>query len=173
MDALEFVKVKANDVEALRDLSIATFVSTYAEYNTKEDMENYITTEFSIQKLLSGIESANASFYFAVADKTPLGYIKVNYAGAQTDVNDGESLELERIYVLPEYQGKKIGQFLLNAALNVALRDKKNYLWLGVWDKNTNAQQFYAKNGFTPFGTHSFMLGNDEQLDILMKITLV
>jgi hypothetical protein len=44
------------------------------------------------------------------------------------------------------------------------------YLWLGVWDRNSNARQFYAKNGFMPFGSHMFMLGNDEQKDILLKL---
>lgn len=169
MGALKFVKVDAGEVEQLKELSIATFVSTYAAYNTEEDMESYIAAEFSSDKLLSGINSLNSAFYFAVEGKKPVGYIKVNYAGAQTDINDPESLELERIYVLKDYQGKKIGQFLLDSAISLALRDNKHYLWLGVWDKNTNAQQFYAKNGFMPFGTHSFILGKDVQLDILLR----
>ncbi|MEM9391391.1 MAG: GNAT family N-acetyltransferase, partial [Bacteroidota bacterium] len=43
------------------------------------------------------------------------------------------------------------------------------YIWLGVWEYNTDAIRFYERLGFTPFGQHSFILGSDHQTDILMK----
>ncbi len=43
------------------------------------------------------------------------------------------------------------------------------WLWLGVWEKNEPAILFYEKQGFVPFDTHGFMLGNDLQTDILMR----
>jgi ribosomal protein S18 acetylase RimI-like enzyme len=46
------------------------------------------------------------------------------------------------------------------------------YVWLGVWEQNHRALQFYKKNGFVPFDTHIFKLGNDEQTDIMMKLEL-
>ena len=169
MEGLAFVKVTQHEVEVLRELSTVTFIDTYAAYNTEEDMLNYIETEFSSAKLMSGLNSVDSAFYFALDGLTPTGYIKVNYAGAQTDINDSKCLELERIYVLKKYQGKKIGQFLLDGALAIAKHENLDYVWLGVWDKNINAQKFYAKNGFTAFGSHTFQLGEDEQQDILLK----
>jgi len=154
----------------LKHISKQTFVATYAQYNTDENMRNYIATEFSDGKLLADINNPFADFYFAMEANEPVGYIKINYAPSQTDLNDAMSLELERIYVVKEHQGKKIGQFLLDAALGIAVENNLDYLWLGVWDKNTNAQKFYAKNGFTSFGTHDFMLGDDRQKDILLKL---
>ena len=35
-----------------------------------------------------------------------------------------------------------------------------------------NAIKFYEKQGFEKFGTHVFKLGEDEQIDHLMKLTL-
>ena len=43
----------------------------------------------------------------------------------------------------------------------------------GVWDQNVNAIKFYERNGFRPFNTHSFVLGDDDQTDILMRIKLI
>lgn len=154
----------------LMHISEQTFTATYAQYNTEENMRNYIAAEFSAEKLLADINNPFTDFYFAVEVNESVGYIKINYAPSQTDLNDAKSLELERIYVLEEHQGKKIGQFLLDAALTIAVENNLDYLWLGVWDKNTNAQKFYAKNGFTAFGNHDFMLGNDRQKDILLKL---
>ena len=169
MEGLQLIKVNKNHVDALRVLSIVTFTETYAQFNTEEDMRNYIDTEFSVEKLASDVNGGDSVFYLAFDGTKPIGYIKVNYAPTQTDLYDPKSLELERIYVLKEYHGKRAGQFLLDAALDIALKNKLDYLWLGVWDKNLNAQKFYAKNGFTAFGTHTFLLGQDEQLDILLK----
>lgn len=170
---LQLLKADANHISILRELSIVTFSATYAQYNTEEDMQNYIVENFSEEKLLADVNSMHIAFYFALENNIPIGYIKVNYAPKQTDVNDVQSLELERIYVLEQHQGKKAGQFLLDAALNVAKEGGLSYLWLGVWDKNANARAFYAKNNFVPFGTHTFLLGDDEQLDILLRRDLV
>ena len=167
---VNLLKATADHIGILRNLSIKTFAATYAQYNTEENMRHYIETEFSIEKLLENIKNPFSDFYFAMEAKVPVGYIKVNYAPSQTDLNDTKSLELERIYVLEEYQGKKTGQFLLDAARNIAVENDFDYLWLGVWDKNANARKFYAKNGFVAFDTHTFMLGDDIQNDILMKL---
>ena len=45
----------------------------------------------------------------------------------------------------------------------------KTYVWLGVWEENHRALQFYEKNGFTVFGKHDFVLGDDVQTDLMMK----
>jgi ribosomal protein S18 acetylase RimI-like enzyme len=172
MQHLQIVKATPRHVRLLQHISEQTFIATYAQYNTEENMRNYIETEFSAEKLLEDINKPSVGFYFAMESNEPLGYIKINYAPSQTDLNDTKSLELERIYVAKEHQGKKIGQFLLDAALSIAVENKLDYLWLGVWDKNANAQNFYAKNGFEPFGTHDFMLGDDRQKDILLRLIL-
>ncbi|PZR22179.1 MAG: GNAT family N-acetyltransferase [Flavobacterium psychrophilum] len=166
------LKADERHVEMLRNLSITTFTATYAQYNTEANMQSYIATEFSVEKLLEVINSTSSTFYFAMEGHEAIGFIKINYAPSQTDLNDPKSLELERIYVSAQHQGKKTGQFLLDAARDIAVKNNFDYLWLGVWDKNTNAQKFYAKNGFIAFGTHDFMLGDDRQKDILLKLQL-
>jgi len=74
--------------------------------------------------------------------------------------------------VLKEFQGKKVGQFLYEKAVQVAQQIKADYIWLGVWEHNPKAINFYKKNGFTEFDKHIFRLGDDEQTDIMMKLML-
>jgi len=45
------------------------------------------------------------------------------------------------------------------------------YLWLGVWDKNTGAIRFYERNGFVKFDEHPFYMGDELQTDYLMKLS--
>ncbi len=42
-------------------------------------------------------------------------------------------------------------------------------MWLGVWEYNPRAQRFYEKNGFRIVGKHTFQLGSDPQIDLLMQ----
>ena len=101
-----------------------------------------------------------------------IGYLKINTGDAQTEIQDSQTLEIERIYVLKEFHGKKVGQLLYEKAIQIATGLKVNYIWLGVWEQNLRALQFYKKNGFLAFDKHMFKLGNDEQIDIMMKLTL-
>ena len=98
--------------------------------------------------------------------------LKRNFGHSQTELNDNEALEIERIYVLKDFQGKKIGQKLYEKAVEVAKQNKVKYIWLGVWEKNQKAIDFYEKNGFVPFDKHIFVLGDDEQTDIMMEMEL-
>jgi ribosomal protein S18 acetylase RimI-like enzyme len=53
-----------------------------------------------------------------------------------------------------------------------AKKTNADYIWLGVWEENTKAINFYTKNGFAGFDKHIFKLGDDEQTDIMMKLQL-
>ena len=98
-----------------------------------------------------------------------LGYMKINFGASQSDLQDFEALELERIYVDSNQLGKGIGQLLLDKAIEIARKAGLIYIWLGVWEHNLKARRFYTKNGFVQFDQHIFTLGNDDQTDLLLK----
>jgi ribosomal protein S18 acetylase RimI-like enzyme len=81
-------------------------------------------------------------------------------------------LEIQRIYVVQEYKGRHIGSKLLKKAMEVAKNNNHSYIWLGVWENNQNAIRFYEKHGFEKYDSHIFKLGQDEQIDHLMKLVL-
>ena len=94
------------------------------------------------------------------------------HRGAQTESDYPEALEIQRIYVLQKYQGKRIGLAMMQQALAVAEELKKPQVWLGVWENNFKAQAFYQKSGFKKVGSHDFILGNDKQTDYILLKTL-
>ncbi|HYH14058.1 MAG TPA: GNAT family N-acetyltransferase, partial [Flavisolibacter sp.] len=103
---------------------------------------------------------------------TIIGYLKLNIGTSQTEIQDDSALEIERIYVLQAFHGKKVGPLLFEKALQVAKQKNVKYVWLGVWEENIRAISFYKKNGFVAFDKHIFVLGNDEQTDIMMRLQL-
>lgn len=88
-------------------------------------------------------------------------------------MKENKVVEIERIYVLKEFHRKSVGQILYNKALEIAIQKKADYIWLGVWEENPSAINFYWKNGFLAFDKHIFKMGNDEQTDIMMRLELV
>ena len=132
-------------------------------------MEEYLNRAFDREKLRRELSDKNSMFFFLLSDEKPAGYLKVNEAPSQTDVNDPASLEIERIYVSGEFQGEGLGRYLMEQAIRMAVERKKKYVWLGVWEKNEKAIRFYKRNGFCQIGTHSFDMGEDVQTDYIMR----
>jgi ribosomal protein S18 acetylase RimI-like enzyme len=101
-----------------------------------------------------------------------IGYLKLNVGASQTEVKDNDAIEIERIYVLKSFQGKRVGQLLFDKAIQIAKEQNAEFVWLGVWEENKKAIQFYTKNGFVEFDQHVFVLGDEAQTDIMMKLEL-
>ena len=160
------------DLEKLIDVSRTTFDDTFRAHNTEENMKAYMDSSFSRNKLTKELENEESEFFFAYLNDSIIGYFKINYGQAQTDIYDKSSLELERFYLLKEFKGKNFGKQMLKKVINLAGKKNVKYIWLGVWEKNYRALRFYRKNGFTKFGEHFFLMGQDKQIDHLMRLDL-
>ncbi len=169
MEDIVIRKVTLQDIGLLQEIGRKTFFETFAESNTEENMSKYLEEGFSIEKLTEELNDNYSEFYFAVLAEKVIGYLKLNFGSSQTEIQDNSSLEIERIYVLEEYHGKKVGQLLYEKAIEIAYNKEVEYVWLGVWEENPRAIRFYEKNGFVAFDKHIFKLGDDEQTDIMMK----
>jgi ribosomal protein S18 acetylase RimI-like enzyme len=170
MSKIEIKKASLSDLEVLQIISIQTFSETFAEVNTTENIENYNRESFNLEQLTSELTNPNSQFFIAYSDSEPIGYLKINFGDAQTEILNDDALEIHRIYVLQAFHGKKVGQLLLDKAIEIAQQTASDYIWLGVWEENHRALQFYTKNGFIAFDTHVFILGEEEQTDLLMKL---
>lgn len=172
MENITIQKATINDIEQLQNISRKTFTETFSSSNTEENMQKYLEQEFSIEKLSDELNNKNSIFYFALLENIVIGYLKINFGISQTELKDEKAIEIERIYVLKEFHGKKVGQILYEKAIEIAQQKNAAYIWLGVWEENPRAIRFYQKNGFVEFDKHIFKLGNDEQTDIMMKLKI-
>jgi len=163
-------EIGQRDISNLHRFAIDTFVESFAHQNTQDNMDAYIAEHKSFDKLKAEIERPESVFYVAMIEEEIVGYLKINWGHAQTELQDTFGMEIERIYVSKNQQGKKIGQMLMEKAKEIAIAKNKAFIWLGVWEKNEKAIAFYTKLGFRAFSTHPFFLGSDLQTDIMMRI---
>ena len=161
-----------NDLNSLRFLSIKTFNDTFGRYNTAANMKKYFKTAYNLSTLKFELTNPESKFYFAYHQGQRIGYLKLNLSNAQSEPFGNQYLEIERIYLIKSAQRQGFGTQLINYATREAKRNHKQLIWLGVWKKNYQAQKFYQKMGFKFFGSHVFKLGDDPQMDLLMRKAL-
>jgi ribosomal protein S18 acetylase RimI-like enzyme len=169
---IQINRVAIEHIDALQQISRQTFIETFASSNSEENMKKYLEEDFAIEKIGAELGNPNSEFYFTTLNNDVIGYLKINFNNAQTEKQHEDAMEIERIYVLAAFHGKKVGQALYDHAIHIARGKKLHYVWLGVWEENPRAIQFYKKNGFVEFDKHIFKLGDDEQTDIMMKLDL-
>lgn len=172
MNTIEIRKATVSDLETIQKISIQTFIETFAAVNSPENIANYIKDSLNTDQLTDELNNANSQFYIAYSDTEVVGYLKINFGDAQTESINENTLEVQRIYVLQNFHGKNIGQLLLEKVKKIAQTTDVEYIWLGVWEENHRALRFYTKNGFVVFDKHVFMMGNDEQTDLLMRFQI-
>ena len=169
---LTYTKCSLQNVEQLRLISEQTFVNAFEKDNDPSDFKDYIEKAFALNKIKAELLNPDSDFYFVYRNDELAGYFKLNVLSAQSDVKRDDSIELERIYVLKAYQSLGLGKQILDRIKSLAQEKNKKMLWLGVWEENTRAIQFYQRHGFQKFDTHPYFIGTDEQTDWLMRFDL-
>lgn len=162
-----------NDLQVLIEISIKTFIAAFEKQNNPEDFKAYMSKAFNKEQLKKELLHPNVSFYFVYKENVLVGYFKLNKKEAQTEPFGDNSVEIERIYVLEEFQGQSIGKHMLIQIIEMAKQERMHFVWLGVWEMNAAAIRFYERYDFLKFDTHPYYVGNDKQTDWLMRLDLV
>jgi ribosomal protein S18 acetylase RimI-like enzyme len=157
------------DARLIADISHQTFYETFARHNTKEDMHKFLNQQFTKGKLIMEVGARGNIFLLAYDDDSIAGYVKIRDERVPPGMGSVSALEVARIYAMNNQIGKGVGSLLMQSCIDVAKQKNKEWLWLGVWEKNQRAIDFYKKWGFEKFDETDFLLGDDMQRDWLMK----
>ena len=172
MTSTKLILCDINHLEEVLHIAKATFVETFGHLNDPIDFDTYVEKAFAREQIAKELSTKASAFYLLTLEGEPAGYLKINRPPAQSDINDQESLEIERIYVYHKHHGKGLGKLLYDKALEEAKEAGLKFIWLGVWEKNEKALRFYKARGFYKFAEHPFKLGDDLQTDDLMRMDL-
>jgi len=161
-----------DDSKMLAEFGAKAFYDSFAKDNTEENIRLYLKKTYSPEIQLSELTNPGVVFLIAESDGGIVGYVKINLNNKTEGLKDAKTLELERIYAAKEHIGKGVGKALMLASIEEAKRRGCDSVWLGVWEKNPRAIEFYKKWGFKEIGTHIFILGDDPQKDYIMELRL-
>ena len=171
-------RATTKDSNALFAFMKKTFEATYAHLNEPVFFEQYVSTHFVEALVKNELQNPSIEFWIIKENDEIIAYNKLNInklhdAKMLHKVINGSMTELERIYVLETQKGKGLGKILIEKALERAAFHQNEWLWLGVWEENKKALDFYKAMSFEIFGSHDFYMGDDLQNDFLMRKKIV
>jgi diamine N-acetyltransferase len=157
------------DAALIADISRQTFYETFSPQNTPENMDKFMNFQFTREKLMAELHDPENIFLLAYHGDKLAGYAKLRDSEHTEHLENSAAIEIVRIYSITSMIGKGIGKLLMQTCIDIARNRNKAIVWLGVWEKNQRAIDFYTAWGFEKFGEQNFILGNDVQTDWLMK----
>ena len=132
-------------------------------------MQAFLAKNFNEEAIRKEIKSAKNTFMIALVHKQVVGYAKLSEATELPELGTIKHIEVSRLYASKEKIGSGVGKALMNECIECAKQKTKDVIWLGVWEHNQHAIQFYRRWGFEKFSEQTFVLGYDLQKDWLMK----
>jgi len=156
------------DAAQLAALGRRTFVDAFGSQNDPAHVQEYVAVAFAVARLEDELKDPLADFLIAEEGGAAVGYAKIALGVAPSCVTSPDPIELERIYVHQSAIGTGVGSALMSACLEAIETRGGRSAWLGVWERNERAIRFYRKRGFEIVGAKVFVLGGDEQTDVVM-----
>lgn len=153
------------DVITLQKIATKSFTAMFGPYHNSQAVKAYTDEAYALPVLIDELSDPDSRTYFLQLDGVPIGYLKLNWRLSQTDQLFDNAMQLQRIYLLPEYWNRHLGQLLMEKALDEARKTGVKTVWLGVWEHNDRARHFYERYGFKKAGSHLFTIGPDQQTD--------
>lgn len=148
--------VLETDIPLLRTLCFKVWPQTYASILTPAQIDYMLEMMYSPAALQQQMQNG-ANFLFCYDDAEPCGF------ASYQDHGNGK-FKLEKLYVLPNQQGKGTGRFIIDHIVNTIRPQGAKVLQLQV-NKNNVAKGFYERLGFVVAQAAVFDIGNGFVMD--------
>ena len=144
---MKLKKALIRDITDLKKICIDAYSKNFHSHWNDGGLEWYLNNEFSTERLKSDLKDKKTKYYFIEHDHKSVGFIKIR-DNSMTNLHIENAVELEKIYILPEYKGLGIGKLAMNEIIKKTEERGKKNLFICVIDTNVNAFAFYEKHGF-------------------------
>lgn len=129
------------DVEQMSHVVVSTWKVAYKGLISQAYL-NKLTTEMYNERFKRQLYAKKLLFLVAEIQDTIVGMLQANIKN--------EIMQIDMLYVLPQYHQQGVGKALLNKVVSDYIGVEK--VVLNVLDKNNAAKQFYKKQGFVSSG---------------------
>ena len=160
MNTIEIREAKIDDAEYIALLGRVTFTETFGHlFSNQNELLDYYNITFSVKKIKNSLKKSATFYWIAFVNELPVGYSKLKLNSHSEFIDDKNTSQLQKIYVLKDFLSMKIGLKLQHKLIDKAKKKQSDFIWLSVLHNNKRAINFYAKNGFVKIGNHNFQIG--------------
>jgi ribosomal protein S18 acetylase RimI-like enzyme len=152
------VKVNDKDIQMLADIGRISFVESHGNSASEADINEYVKKNYTYEAIKEEIRDPKNIYHIIYRDELPAGYSKIIYNVPYANIPVENVTKLDRIYLLKEFYGLKLGYELFTFNVELSKKNGQAGMWLFVWKENHRAVNFYEKTGFKIIGSHDFKL---------------
>ena len=150
------ISIKAaelNNLEIIRQLALEIWPSAYGDILSESQLAYMLDKIYSLSSLNQQFSKLKHQFIIVYENEVPIAF-----SSFSAHENNQLIFHLNKIYVLPNQQGKNIGKQMLNYVFNKIKKFGGNSIQLNV-NRNNKAIDFYKKQGFQIIGQEDIDIG--------------
>ena len=165
--SLNIRQATITDLNLVAVLAIATHYEAYFELDPSHDLADYCANFFDLKTVKNELENPRMTFLIVEFEGNAVGFAQLREGKKIACMEGKNAIEIQRIYVIEKMKGKKIGKALIEKCFEIGKEKGYETLWLGVWDKNLEAQKFYEKIGMKNVGLTDFSDGKNQFINFV------
>lgn len=149
-----------DDAQTIVTIGYTAVGDAHRDSAAEADLKDYLDRNYNVDAISKELSDPN-NFYFIISyNGQPVGFSKIVMNASHPNIAVENAAKLDRIYVLKEYFGLKLGFELLHYNIEQAKVHNQSGIWLFTWVGNTRAINFYLKIGFKIIGSHHFQVSD-------------
>jgi len=158
--SVQIRKAGVADAAVIALLGRITFAETFEHLFCAHqgDLRAYLDQTFDVAKIERSLGKPENAYWLAFSAALPVGYAKLKQPSPPPGMRAQDAAQLQKIYILRQFLGRRIGCTLLKHAMHEAAA-RASLLWLDVLQDNERAAGFYRKHGFAVVGADIYAIG--------------
>lgn len=147
-------KATPEDCGLIHDMASVVFPATYRKILSTEQLDFMMDWMYAHKNILKQMEEEGHVYFIAFKENEPCGYVSVQ-------PQEKDIFHLQKIYVLPAFQGQHLGSFLFRHAVRYIkeIHPAPCLMELNV-NRNNKALLFYERMGMKKLREGDFPIGN-------------
>lgn len=153
---ISVIKATAKDNRSIVAIGKVAVEEAHRDSTSAENLNAYLEKHYNDDAIREELADPNNIYHIISYNGNPVGFSKIILNATEPGIMAKNVTKLDRIYLLKEFYGLKLGLELLNFNIRLARNNKQSGIWLYTWTGNKRAIDFYLKAGFTITGSHKF-----------------
>ena len=164
-------QARMDDSKKLSILYKQVYIQTYGLDGVSDEFANFITKQFSIERLEDSIHTEPDAILVAAYKNNLVGVLEIDF-DKECPIGNFVAPELNKIYILEWFCGKGIGNLLIEKAERMLKQRGCKKVWLWLLESNERAYQFYKKHNYVTIGKAPFVMEANTYTNLVMSKNL-
>ncbi|WP_298338491.1 GNAT family N-acetyltransferase [uncultured Algibacter sp.] len=165
---IEIRRAISSDAIHIALLGRVTYTESHGDYiENKNDLLEFYNEHYAVSRIKEELNDDDILYWIVFSNELPVGFAKLALNIKHPTKPEINSCKLQRLYVLNDFIGLKIGSQLQEIILQKAIDLKFKKIWLTAYYKNKKGINFYKKYGFKKIGNIDFFVGNSNYPNLI------